>query len=81
MHGGNTVKLRVVREQKKLSQWDLAVRAGVSQTWVSLVERGYVRPSEDQREQVAKALGMQADEIQWPGTILTGGDFDVDEAQ
>lgn len=74
------MKLKVARAEKDLTQWDLALKAGVSQAKVSLIERGHIVPSDDDRQRMAAALGLEADQIDWPGTMLTGGDLNVGEA-
>ena len=47
------------RDAAGLTQWDLAVRSGLSQTMVSAIEGGRRRPSLDTIEQVLSALGLQ----------------------
>ena len=55
------------RFKKKLTQWDIQRLTGISQSKISLIERGYVSPSEDEKDRIASALGFGAREIEWPG--------------
>lgn len=57
--------LREIRFKKRLSQWDIQKLSGVYQSRISLIERGYVRPSEDEKKAITDALGMEAEEIDW----------------
>ena len=50
--------LRAVRLQKKLSQESLAQKAGLSVSYVSMLERGQRSPPLDTLEALAKGLGV-----------------------
>ena len=50
--------LRRLREKAGLSQYDVAVALGRHQPWVSLVERGYVRPTDDDVRHLARLLDV-----------------------
>ncbi len=50
--------LRIVRTQRKLSQEALAAKAGISVSYVSMLERGQRTPPLDTLEAVAKALAV-----------------------
>jgi predicted transcriptional regulator len=58
--------LRIARVHKRLTQWDLALRAGLSQAKISLIERGYVSPRDDEKEMLAELLELKVSEIEWP---------------
>jgi transcriptional regulator with XRE-family HTH domain len=60
------VNLTEVRFHKRLTQWDLKVRTGINQTKISLIERGYVFPRDEEKQKLAMALGLTVDEIDWP---------------
>jgi transcriptional regulator with XRE-family HTH domain len=53
-----TQNLRAARMQKKLSQEALAAKAGVSVSYVSMLERGERNPPLDTLEALANALGV-----------------------
>jgi transcriptional regulator with XRE-family HTH domain len=53
-----TKNLRAFRAQKKLSQQTLARKAGISVSYVSMLERGTRTPPLDTMEALAKALGV-----------------------
>ncbi len=50
--------LRAMRVQKKLSQETLAQKAGISVSYVSMLERGRRTPPLGTMEALAKALGV-----------------------
>ncbi len=52
--------LREVRQEKGLSQEELADRAGLHRTYISQVERGLKSPSLRSLEQIAQGLGLPA---------------------
>jgi transcriptional regulator with XRE-family HTH domain len=72
--------LAEARFHKKMTQWDLKARTGISQTKISLIERGFVPARDEEKARLAKALGMRADQIDWPDPGLTTGDPNVCEA-
>ena len=55
--------LREVRFFKGLNQYDIALKTGIPQSKISLIERGYLKPKNDEKEKIAKALGCQAVDI------------------
>ncbi len=50
--------LKAQRTRKKLSQEALAAKAGLSVSYISMLERGERTPPLDTLEQLAKALGV-----------------------
>ena len=55
--------LREMRQEKGLSQEELADRAGLHRTYISQVERGLKSPSLRSLEQIARALGVSPSAI------------------
>ncbi len=55
--------LREARFFKGYNQWDISVRTGMHQSRISLIERGYVTPKEDEKKLIAKALGCRPEDI------------------
>jgi transcriptional regulator with XRE-family HTH domain len=53
-----TRNLRALRVQKKFSQGTLARKAGISVSYVSMLERGARSPPLDTMEALAQALGV-----------------------
>lgn len=49
-------RLRVLREQKQLSQGDIEKRTGLLRCYISRVENGHTVPSVDTLEKLARAL-------------------------
>ena len=52
--------LKVERLRRKLSQEALAARAGLSVSYISMLERGQRTPPLDTLESIAKALAVNA---------------------
>jgi transcriptional regulator with XRE-family HTH domain len=61
-------RLRVLREQKKLSQGDIEKRTGLLRCYISRVENGHTVPAIETLEKVARALEMPL------YAVLYGGD-------
>lgn len=55
------MRLRIAR--KGLTQWELTLKTGISQTRISLIENGYVKPTEDEKVKIAEALGLKVEEV------------------
>ncbi len=57
------VKLRELRQQKKLTQEELADRAGMHFTYIGQIERGLRNPSLVNLYKLSKALKISAGEL------------------
>ena len=57
----NPIKRR--REEKMLTQVDLALLVGVSQVYISQFETGGLTPSEKQIKEIAKILGISPETL------------------
>ncbi len=55
--------LREARFFKGLNQWDISVRTGIPQSKISLFERGYLSPKEEEKKKIAKALNCRVTDI------------------
>lgn len=60
------MEFREIRKKKALSQWDITILTGISQSKICLFELGYVNPSADEISRLAEALSVKAESIQWP---------------
>jgi DNA-binding XRE family transcriptional regulator len=60
------MELSIARAMKKKTQWDLRKETGINQSKISLIEHGYVEPSDQEKAAIAQALGLGIDEICWP---------------
>src|ERR1043166_780136 len=71
--------IRQQREQAKISLRQLAEQAGVSNPYLSQVERGLRKPSAEILQQIAKGLRISAEALYVQAGILEdrGGDTDV----
>ena len=55
--------LRFIRIASDLTLFDVAQKSGVSQTKLSMVERGIVPPTPEERMAIARALGADSDAL------------------
>ena len=55
--------LREKRFFGELSIYDLSQKTGIDPARISLIERGYKNPKEDEKQKLAKALGCKAEDI------------------
>ena len=60
------MNLKVARARREVSQWAIAVKTGISQPKLSLIEKGYVIPSPEERELISGSLNLNVEEIEWP---------------
>jgi DNA-binding XRE family transcriptional regulator len=58
--------LTTARAMKRKTQWDIRKQTGIHQTKVSLIEHGYVIPSDREKALIANVLGFRVNEIDWP---------------
>jgi transcriptional regulator with XRE-family HTH domain len=59
-------RLRLWRERKALSQQELAERAGITRAALSRIESGQAEPHPRTTRKLAKALGLQPDDLMEP---------------
>jgi len=52
-------KLYETRVLKRMSQYVLASKTGISQSKISLVENNLAEPRQDEKRRLAKALGLR----------------------
>lgn len=57
--------LRELRFRKRISQWELSRTSGVHQSRISLIENCFSTPTNDEKNKLAKALGLKPGEIEW----------------
>ena len=60
-------RLRVLREQKKLSQGDIEERTGLLRAYVSRVENGHTVPTIATLEKIVRALDMEVYQLMYDG--------------
>jgi DNA-binding XRE family transcriptional regulator len=65
------MKLKAIRAERMESQWSLSRETGIHQSKISLFERGYIKPSDDEKQKIADALNVSVDQIDWD--IQRGG--------
>ena len=53
------------RMKKRLTQWDLRKGTGIHQSKISLIERGYVIPTQKEQALIANVLGFEVTDIDW----------------
>lgn len=52
------LRVKFLRLSKKWSQWELGRAAGISQGRYSMIERGLIEPTPEERERLAQILGV-----------------------
>lgn len=60
-------RLRVLREERNLSQGDIETRTGLLRCYISRVENGHTVPSIETLEKMARALDMHLYQILYDG--------------
>jgi transcriptional regulator with XRE-family HTH domain len=63
------MNFREARFKSGLTQYDLTLRTGIQQSKISLFERGYLKPRNNERSRIAKALEIGPEEINWDGKL------------
>ena len=66
--------IRQLREAAGLTQFELAVKVGVTPTAVSAWERGQYEPRASQLRKLAETLGVLMDDIDTEAPVLEGKD-------
>ncbi|MEZ4605848.1 MAG: helix-turn-helix transcriptional regulator [Deinococcales bacterium] len=61
--------IRYARKRQKISQEELADRAGIHRTYVGAIERGKQNVSIDNIERISVALGLTPAELLTEGTV------------
>jgi len=56
-------RLKVVRAEKRITQFRLCVMTGLNTAKLSMIENGLIAPSEEERLQIAEALGVRPERI------------------
>lgn len=56
-------QLRMLRAGAKWTQFQLALKANINQSRVSLIENGWDDPTEDERKQISKAFQLSEAEV------------------
>ncbi len=65
------MNLKLARTKAKMSQLELSIRTQMSQTDLSLIERGLKLPTEKQAEKIAEVLQVNIEEI-FPDLLSRG---------
>jgi transcriptional regulator with XRE-family HTH domain len=56
-------RLREARVLKRITQFQLRLSTGIHQSKISMIENGFIEPRSDERQRLAKALGVKQEEI------------------
>jgi transcriptional regulator with XRE-family HTH domain len=60
-------RLRLLREEKNLSQGDIEERTGLLRSYLSRVENGHTIPSVETLEKIARAMDMELYQVLYDG--------------
>ena len=58
-----TNRLRVIRAERRVTQFQLRLQTGINATKISFIENGLVQPREDEKKRLARALGANPEDI------------------
>ena len=67
----NRNRLKVVRAERNMTQFKLALLAGVTQSRLSYFENSLVKPTEEEKLRISKVLRVRPEDI-WGGTMEEG---------
>ena len=56
-------ELKKIRTLKELNQFQVAIASGVGQSRISLIENQYVKPRDDEKKRLAKALKTPVEKL------------------
>ena len=56
-------RLRVLRAEKRMTQFEIRIATGINQSKLSMIENGLIVPSQQEREKIAEALGVKPGRI------------------
>ena len=56
-------RIKEIREQKGLTQEDVAKKAGISPNYYAKIERGTINTSIEKANKISKALGVKVSDI------------------
>ena len=59
------MKLREIRFYQNMSQQEVAIKAEMHQSTLCNLERGYKKPTTEQKRKIAKALEIEPESIEW----------------
>ena len=58
-----TNQLRIIRAQKRVTQFQLRLQTGINATKISFIENGLIEPRPEEIKKLSKALGVSPQEI------------------
>ena len=56
-------RLRVIRAEKKVTQFKLSVATGIIQSRLSLMENDLINPGPEEKQVISNVLGVRPEEI------------------
>ena len=56
-------RLRVMRADKRITQFKLSLLTGILQSKLSLIENSLIEPRDNEKQRLAQALGVKQEEI------------------
>jgi transcriptional regulator with XRE-family HTH domain len=56
-------RLKVIRAERRLTQFKLALLSGITQSRLSYFENSLLMPTDDEKKKLAGALGMGVEEV------------------
>lgn len=56
-------KIKAQRFLAGITQDELMIKTGINQAKISRIERGYLKPSTEEKEKIARALKLKSEEL------------------
>ena len=60
--------LRIKRNLRRITQFDIRLKTGIHQSKISLIENGYYPPTIEEKKKIAKVFNCKPDEL-FPMTL------------
>tara|TARA_B100001964_G_C13669958_1_gene352851 strand:+ start:303 stop:500 length:198 start_codon:yes stop_codon:yes gene_type:complete len=57
------MNIKEARFYAGLSQYDIALKTGIPQSRISLIERGYFNPSDEEKKKISKVLRHKTEDL------------------
>ena len=56
-------RLRVLRAERRVTQFEVHLQTGINATKISFIERGLIAPTNLEKQKLSKALGVRPEEV------------------
>lgn len=56
-------RLKVLRAERRVTQFDLRIKTGINATKISFIENGLIAPTNLEKQKLSRALSVRPEEI------------------